>query len=60
LLTKQKYRDEWSGFIDDILHGARPYEEPMLKTCMRPDTQAVNTLPLASAYSGIDRFGHFA
>ena len=24
---KQKYKDEWSGFIDDILNGARPYEE---------------------------------
>ena len=27
LLLKQTYKDEWSGFIDDILNGARPYEE---------------------------------
>ena len=26
-LLKQKYKDRWSGFIDDILSGARPYEE---------------------------------
>jgi hypothetical protein len=24
---KKKYKNEWSGFIDDILNGARPYEE---------------------------------
>jgi hypothetical protein len=26
-LLKEKYKGEWSGFIDDILNGARPYEE---------------------------------
>jgi hypothetical protein len=26
-LLKEKYKDKWSGFIDDILNGARPYEE---------------------------------
>ena len=26
-LMKQMYRDKWPGFIDDILNGARPYEE---------------------------------
>jgi len=26
-LLKQMYKDKWSGFIDDILNGARPYEE---------------------------------
>ena len=26
-LIKQMYRDKWPGFIDDILNGARPYEE---------------------------------
>jgi hypothetical protein len=26
-LLKEMYKDQWSGFIDDILDGARPYEE---------------------------------
>lgn len=26
-LLKQMYKDKWSGFIDDILNGARPYHE---------------------------------
>jgi hypothetical protein len=26
-LLKEKYKDKWAGFIDDILNGARPYEE---------------------------------
>jgi hypothetical protein len=25
-LLRKTYRDKWSGFIDDILNGARPYE----------------------------------
>lgn len=25
-LMKETYRDKWSGFVDDILNGARPYE----------------------------------
>jgi hypothetical protein len=26
-LLKEMYKDQWSGFIDDILNGAPPYEE---------------------------------
>ena len=29
-LLKETYRDKWAGFIDDILNGARPYEEATL------------------------------
>ena len=29
-LLKETYKDKWSGFIDDILGGARPYEEATL------------------------------
>jgi hypothetical protein len=28
-LLKETYKDKWPGFIDDILAGARPYEEAM-------------------------------
>jgi hypothetical protein len=29
-LLKETYKDKWPGFIDDILKGARPYEEATL------------------------------
>jgi hypothetical protein len=44
-LLKETYKDKWSGFIDDILKGSRPYEEAM----------AVIGIFLRNSFRGLDR-----